>query len=165
MRLLSFIILISMIHQSATGQSATQSKEIVRSFLTDVRSGKYPDRAADYMADTILAHQMNSENPVTVKRTPANYTAHVKEFIQLFGEFSFKVTELLADGNKVYARWIQHGKHLGQLDQYKPTGKTLIEYTSAVYLVENGKITEYWLQSDRKGFEEQLKEQAATTKH
>jgi predicted ester cyclase len=160
MLILLSTIILSLLQQPTTKEPFQQPKEVVRLFLADVRSGKYPTRAVKYMADTVLAHQMNADNPITVKRSPANYTAHIKEFIELFGKFTLEVTELLADGNKVYARWIQRGTHLGQIDEYKPTGKPLIEYTSAVYRVQKGKIVEYWLQSDRKGFEEQLKKNA-----
>lgn len=136
-------------------------KETVALFLKEVRSGLHPEKAGEYMADTVLAHQVNSENPVTVSRTPANYTAHVNEFLSLFGKYEFQVTELLADGDKVYARWIQKGRHLSDIDAYKATRLPLVEYTSAVYRVEGGKIVEYWLQSDRLGMEAQLKNNAA----
>jgi len=133
-------------------------KEIVKKFLTEVRSGLHPENAVNFMADTILAHQLNSENPVSVERTPSSYAAHVREFVESFGQFEFEVTELMADGDKVYVRWKQTGKHLKEIDGYKPTGLPLIEYTSVVYRVEHGKIVEYWLQMDRLGFSEQLKQ-------
>ncbi len=142
---------------SAIAKTVSSPKEIVRLFLEEVRSGAYPEKAAVYMADTVLAHQVTSENPTTVKRTPANYTAHVKEFVTLFGKFDFSITELLADGDKVYAKWVQKGTHQRDIDQHKATGLPLIEFTSAVYRIENEKIAEYWLQSDRFGMEEQLK--------
>ncbi|HEX2535535.1 MAG TPA: Rid family detoxifying hydrolase [Chitinophagaceae bacterium] len=136
-------------------------KEVVAGFLREVRSGLHPEKARHYFADTVLAHQVNSENPGVVQRTPANYTAHVREFLHLFGPFEFTVTELLADGDRVYARWVQKGIHQADIDDYKATGLPLVEYTSAVYRVEKGKIVEYWLQSDRKGMEDQLKRNAA----
>ncbi len=108
------------------------------------------------MADRILAHQMNSEGQTTVERTPDNYADHIREFLQLFGKVSFAITELIADGDKVYARWIQHGKHLDSIDGYAPTGKPLAEIASCVYRLEEGKIVEYWIQIDRLGFEKQL---------
>lgn len=110
------------------------------------------------MADTVIAHQVHSEGPLTVLRTPENYAAHVREFIRLFGRYNFEVTELLADGQKVYARWIQKGNHLQEIDGYPATGKPLVEFTSAIYRVEKGKIVEYWLQTDRLGLELQLRE-------
>ncbi|MBE9586391.1 ester cyclase [Mucilaginibacter sp. JRF] len=131
-------------------------KQIVQQFLAEVRSGLHPENAGLYMADKILAHQIQAENPVTVERTPDNYTAHIREFLDLFGRFELEVTELLADGDKVYARWIQNGIHTNDIDGYKATGLPLIEYTSAVYRVADGKIVEYWLQTDRKGMESQL---------
>jgi predicted ester cyclase len=155
--LLIILTIITYINVSmAQVKKDKEPREIVGKFLLEVRSGLYPDKAKEYMSDTVLAHQVNAENPVTIKRTPADYTTHVQEFINLFGKFEFSITELLADGDKVYARWIQKGKHLKDIDQYKASGKPLIEYTSAVYRVVNGKIVEYWLQSDRMGMEIQL---------
>jgi predicted ester cyclase len=110
------------------------------------------------MADTVLAHQMNAEKQETVKRTPQNYTEHVKDFIRLYGHYEFEITELITQGNKVYARWEQTGRHLADIDQYKATGLPLTEIGSSVYRVENGKIAEYWIQLDREGFNQQLQQ-------
>ena len=139
-------------------ENAKDNKEIVRQFLEIVRGGKDPDKANVFMADTILAHQMNAENQTTVKRTPQSYADHVKEFITMYGEFTFEITELIAEGDKVYARWIQHGKHLAEIDGYAATGKPLTEIASAVYQLKDGKIVEYWIQIDRLGFEKQLQQ-------
>lgn len=139
-------------------ENAKDNKENVRQFLEIVRGGKDPDKANVFMADTILAHQVNSENQTTVTRTPQNYAEHVKEFITMYGHFTFEVTELIAEGDKVYARWIQHGKHLTEIDGYPATGKPLTEIASAVYRLKDGKIVEYWIQIDRLGFEKQLQQ-------
>ncbi|PSR57159.1 polyketide cyclase [Adhaeribacter arboris] len=135
------------------------SKEIVKAFLTEVRSGKAPDQAKKYLAETVLAHQLNSEKKTTVTRTPENYAAHVRELLTQYGNYTFEITKLLADGDKVYARWKQSGHHLTNLDGYNATGKPLNEIASAVYRVKNGKIMEYWIQMDRFGFEQQLQQQ------
>jgi predicted ester cyclase len=66
------------------------------------------------------------------------------------------VEDLIAGGDKVFVRWRQNGRHLVSLDGEKPTGAKLVELTSVVYRVENGRIVEYWLQTDRKGLELQL---------
>lgn len=154
------LIIFTTTMSQSTVKILRSPKKTVELFLNDVRSGLHPEKAIDYMGDTIIAHQLTSENPTTIKRTPENYTEHIREFLSLFGKFEFTVTELLADGNKVYARWIQKGNHLADLDNFIATGMSLIEYTSAVYRVEQGKIVEYWLQSDRLGFDEQLKRNA-----
>ncbi len=135
-----------------------KNKEIVKQFLEQVRSGKFPEKASLYMADSILAHQMNAENETTVIRTPQNYSEHIEDFVQMFGQFSFEITDLIAEEDKVYARWKQIGNHLAEIDGYQPTGNPLIEIASCVYRLENNKIAEYWIQIDRLGFEKQLQQ-------
>ena len=137
---------------------AAENKAIVKLFLEQVRSGKRPDNARSFIADSVLAHQMNSEEQTTIKRTPQNYADHVREFLKMYGNFLFEITELIADGDKVYARWQQTGKHLTEIDGYAPTGRPLTEIASCVYRLENGKIIEYWIQIDRLGFEKQLQQ-------
>ena len=138
--------------------SSERNRETVKLFLETVRSGKTPDKANLFMADTVLAHQMNAEEQIAVKRTPENYSEHVKEFLTMYGNFSFEITELISEGDKVYVRWIQKGKHLTGIDGYAPTGKALTEIASAVYRLDNNKIVEYWIQIDRLGFEKQLQQ-------
>ncbi|QNK64044.1 ester cyclase [Pedobacter sp. PAMC26386] len=137
--------------------SSIENKRVIRRFLEEVRSGRSPEQAALFMADTVLAHQLNAEGESTVKRTPSDYTEHVKEFLSLYGNFQFEITELIAEDDKVYARWKQTGRHLGTIDWHPATGKQLIEISSVVYRLEGGKIVEYWIQIDRLGLEKQLK--------
>ena len=113
-------------------QQSENNKLIIREFLETVRSGKSPEDTKKYMADSVLAHQLNVENETTVKRTPENYTSHINEFLKMYGQFSFEITEILADGDKVYARWIQKGKHISDIDGYLPTGKPINEITKFI---------------------------------
>lgn len=147
----------------ADGQ-ATSPKQIVENFMDDVRSGKNPQNAGLYLADTVLAHQVNAEDPVTLKRTPQNYEDHIREFLKMYGSYSLKITEIIAEGDKVYVRWIQTGKHHAIIDGYPPTEKPIIEYASCVYLIRNKKISEYWIQIDRFGFQKQLEPGSAVKK-
>lgn len=134
---------------------------VVRGFMAEVRSGRDPDAAARYFAPTVAAHQVIAEGGTTVHRTPANYAAHVREFLALFGPFEFRVEELIAQGDRVYVRWRQQGRHLGSVNGETPTGAPLTEISSAVYRVRDGQIVEYWIQTDRKGLEVQLERAAA----
>ncbi|HEX5169979.1 MAG TPA: ester cyclase [Cyclobacteriaceae bacterium] len=152
------ILLFTVFITMAQPENTQVNKEMVRQFLEIVRAGKDPDKANVFMADTILAHQMNAENQTTVKRTPQNYADHIREFLTMYGKFTFEITELIAEGDKVYARWIQEGKHLSEIDGYAPTGKPLTEIASAVYQLKEGKIVAYWIQIDRLGFEKQLQQ-------
>ena len=132
-------------------------KEVVRAFLEQVRAGRHPEQAPRFMAPRVVAHQVTAEAPQDVTRTPQDYAEHVAAFRQAWGDFDFEVTELIAEGDRVYARWRQRGCHIGEVDGHAPTRKPVIELASAVYRVEDGRIVEYWIQVDRLGTEAQLR--------
>lgn len=131
-------------------------EQIVREFFEEVRSGNNPDYSNQLMAEQVLAHQIVSEEEQTVLRTPKDYAEHVREMIDAYGNFSLEIQEFLVQGNKVYVRWKQVGKHVGEIDGFSPTGLPVIEIASAVYKIENEKIAEYWIQIDRSGIQKQL---------
>lgn len=133
-----------------------QSEKTVRDFLEIVRSGKDPQRAAEFMSDSVKANQLNSEHPEVIIRTPQNYTEHVKDFLKMYGNYKFEVTELIANGDKVYARWKQTGNQLTDVDGFKATGLPITVMNHATFRISNGKICEYWITTDRKGTELQL---------
>jgi hypothetical protein len=87
---------------------AAVTRRVVTDFLDQVRSGRDVDRAAALMAPRVRAHQVCSEDEVTIERSPADYAEHVRQI------------------------------------------------NSVVYHVENGVITEYWIQIDRAGVAHQL---------
>ena len=61
------------------GQSRKRGvTKVFKIFLEMVRSGKAPDYANLFMADTVLAHQMNAQEQFAVKRTLKNYSKHVR---------------------------------------------------------------------------------------
>jgi len=134
--------------------------ETVRLFFDQVRTGLNPDAAHQVMAEQVLAHQMTAENEATVQRTPGNYADHVREMIDAYGAFKLEIQEFIAQDERVYVRWKQTGTHIGDVDGFAPTGKTVIEIASAVYRVENGRIVEYWIQIDREGIRAQLQRNA-----
>ncbi|MGE7941964.1 ester cyclase [Lysinibacillus xylanilyticus] len=131
-------------------------EQIVKKFFEEVRSGNNPDYAIELMADQVLAHQVISEEELTVLRTPQDYADHVKEMVEAYGDFTLEIQEFMVQENKVYVRWKQVGTHVGEVDGYQPTSLPVIEIASAVYRIEDEKIAEYWIQIDRAGIEKQL---------
>ena len=135
-----------------------QTRAVVEGFLRTVRSGAAPERAGEFLADVVLAHQVQAEAPddVAVERTPQGYADHVREMLAAWGPFTFRLDVVLADGDLGYARWTQDGHHVGEVDGRAPTGRPMREVASAVYRVADGRIREYWIQIDRLGVLNQL---------
>ncbi|MCD4504999.1 ester cyclase [Chromobacterium piscinae] len=136
--------------------SSEETRRVVQGFLHEVRSGRNPDAAGQYLATSVTAHQLESENPRTLARSPANYAEHVRDFQRLFGAFELRIDELLVDGDRAYARWTQFGHHLAEIDGLPPSGVPVVLIDSACYRVEEGRIVEYWIQADRWGLQDQL---------
>lgn len=131
-------------------------EDIVRDFVLTVRSGAQPDRAAEFLADRVEAHQVRGDAPETIVRTPAEYAEHVRELQDMFGDFELRIDELLRDGARVYVRWTQRGTHAGVIDGEAPTGVPLTAMESAVYEVRDERIHQYWIQADNGGIRAQL---------
>ena len=161
--MLAGALLLAAAGPQAEARVSDEAVTTVRGFMADVRSGRNPDAIERYFAPCVSAHHMTSEGETTVGRTPADYAAHVREFLAVFGRFDFEVEELIAQDDRVYVRWRQQGRHLASLDGEKPTGARLVEVSSAVYRVEGGRIVEYWIQTDRKGLEIQLEKARSET--
>ena len=135
---------------------AAVTRRVVADFLEHVRSGRDLDRVHDLMAPRVLAHQVCSEDEVTIERSPADYAEHVREMRQTWGDFSLTVNEFLVDGARAYVRLTQTGRHLAEVDGHAPTGREVRQINSVVYHVEGGVITQYWMQIDRAGVTFQL---------
>ena len=133
----------------------TAAGRVVARFLAEVRVTGDDEAARSVLADRVPAHQVVSEAPATVVRTPEEYAAHVRDMLAAFGRFRYLVDEVLADGDRVYVRWRQQGLELLAADGSPGSGRPLTEIGSAVYRVEDGRIAEYWIQLDRLGLAEQ----------
>nr|WP_231133976.1 ester cyclase [Motilibacter deserti] len=142
----------------ALGDDAAPSsgEQLVREFFRVVRSGREPDRAGEFFAPVVLAHQVRSGAAETVRRTPEGYAGHVREMLGQFGRFNLTIDELVAAGDRVYVRWTQAGRHVGAIDGVAATGRPLTVVASAVYRVSGGRITEYWIQQEDSGLTAQL---------
>ena len=86
---------------------------------------------------------------------PKDYAEHVRDDRNIWKLF-IRNSKLLVQDSKVYVRWKQVGTHIGEIDGYEPTGLPIIQIASAVYRIENGKISEYWIQIDRSRIQNQL---------
>jgi predicted ester cyclase len=66
------------------------------------------------------------------------------------------IEDLIAEGDKVVARWRSRATHRGDYMGIPPTGKE-VEFTGiSVYRIEEGKIAESWTVEDQLGLMRQI---------
>jgi predicted ester cyclase len=69
--------------------------------------------------------------------------AVVTEFRSGFPDVEFRVTDLLAEGEQVWARWTLLGTHLGTFHGIPPTGKSIeINDNFNLFCVAHGQLVE-----------------------
>jgi steroid delta-isomerase-like uncharacterized protein len=75
---------------------------------------------------------------------------------EAFSDLKRPVEDLVAEGDKVVARWTSTGTHDGSFQGIPPTGKTVTTSGITVFRLEDGKIVEEWSESDMLGMLQQL---------
>ncbi|PRY51297.1 SnoaL-like protein [Geodermatophilus tzadiensis] len=118
-------------------------EDVVRGFLLDVRSGARPDRVHRYLAPRVQAHQgPPGAVHAVVERSPGQYAAHVQEMQRAVGPWTFEVLGVTAAAaGRVEAAWRQSGA----AGTGGSPGRRVVEHGRATYLVEDGRITQYWI--------------------
>lgn len=127
---------------------ATRGPEhLVRGFLEDVRSGRRLHLAHRYLAPWVRAHQgpfRTADAPVVV-RTPSQYAEHVREMLEDSGPWRFTIQDLAAHDGTVTASWRQVGTAAARHRR----GSVTTERGRATYRVQDGRITEHWIEAVR----------------
>jgi len=78
------------------------------------------------------------------------------DFRQGFPDVVSTIEDLIAEGNKVVARWRSRATHQGEYMGIPPSGKE-VEFTGiSVYRIEAGKIAESWNVEDQLGLMQQI---------
>jgi predicted ester cyclase len=78
------------------------------------------------------------------------------DFREGFPDVVSTIEDLIAEGDKVVARWRARATHLGEYMSILPTGKE-VEFTGiSVYRIEAGKIAESWNEEDELGLMRQI---------
>jgi predicted ester cyclase len=78
------------------------------------------------------------------------------DFRQGFPDVVSTIEDLIAEGDKVVARWRSQATHQGDYMGIPPTGKE-VEFTGiSVYRMEGGKIAESWTAEDQLGLMRQI---------
>jgi hypothetical protein len=74
--------------------------------------------------------------------------------------YDFIVEDIIAEGNKVMVRFVAKGKHEGHLFGYEASGNMVKIDGIIEYEINDGMITNHWMQADSVGLIEQISRMA-----
>ena len=73
-----------------------------------------------------------------------------------FHGLNVTINDIMADGNKVIARFTARGTHNGEFMGVPPTGKAIILTAIEIFRVKDGRIVELWGEVNMMGLMQQL---------
>jgi steroid delta-isomerase-like uncharacterized protein len=108
--------------------------------------------------DELVAPHYAADDPVSAEppRGPAAAKRVVTLFRTAFPDIQFTADEVIAEGNRVVARWTARGTHRGPFLGVPPTGRTVTLRIVDILTVEEGKLTGMWALFDRLDVLQQL---------
>lgn len=89
-------------------------------------------------------------------RGPAAFAANVAALRQGFPDLRFTIQELVAEGDRVAARWTWTGTHTGTFRGFAASGRRVRDTGIVIYTLAGGRVAGAALETDRLGVLQQI---------
>jgi len=135
------------IKMSAT-QTPEKNKEAVRKLYEEIlNTGKLD-----------LLNQIVAEDFVGIngQKGPAAFAEPIKPLLVGFPNIQYAVEDLVAEGDRVVARFKWQGTHTGSFRGFAASQKEVTNKGIAIFQFKDGKIVQSWIETDRLGFLQQI---------
>lgn len=131
--------------------STVEHKEIVSRLVEEAFSQGDLDVVDELLAPDSVGHAYPDE-----LHGPAEVKGFVSTFRSAFPDLQFEVRDLIAEGDKVVARWVARGTHEGEFNGIAPTGRGIEMTGITIERIEDGRVVEGWTNRDALGMLQQL---------
>ena len=128
-----------------------ENKKLIRRYQEAYNKGDF-ERLHEFLAPDWVAHTWTPGIPKSLAATREVHLMHLSACPDL----EYTIDDLIAEGDRVVARFTVRGTHLGPLMGFAPTGKRLEVQGISIFRIAGGKIVEHWAVSDIAGLFVQL---------
>jgi predicted ester cyclase len=90
----------------------------------------------------------STEIPESLPAGPEGVRAFYEGLRSAFGDLTYVVEDIIAEGDKVVVRWSWRGHHTGTFRGMSPTGRAVHLSGIAIYRIEDGKAVQRWVSGD-----------------
>ena len=132
--------------------SADDNRALAQRFYEEVWNKGNLDAVAELLTGDFVDHAAPPGFPSGPEGAKQVFTM----YRSAFPNFSLTVEDLIAEGDKIVARWVTRGTHQGELMGIPPTGKQVTVTGIDVFRVAGGKLAEHWAQFDMLGLLQQI---------
>ena len=131
--------------------SVEENKALVRRYIEEMDKGNMA------IVDQLFATNCVSHYPGGLDvRGPEALKEHLTGIYTAFPDFLHTIEDMIAEGDKVVARFINRVTHKGEFMGIAPTGKQVVFTAIAIFHIVNGKFVETWAAIDVLGLLQQL---------
>ena len=101
--------------------------------------------------ELIHPHFVNHEAPPDNPQGPEGLKETISWLRSLWGPMRFTIEDEICEGDKVAARVVMHGRHVGEFLGRPPSGKEFATKQIHIWRIENDKAIEHWSVRDDLG--------------
>ena len=107
--------------------------------------------------DQVIApNWVNHDGSVPPLQGPEGFKRLTMGFRSAFSDIRLEIEDMVAEGDKVAARWRFHGTNSGSFWGMPPTGKAVNVTATGIFRVVDGKVIDNWVNLDFLGLLQQL---------
>ena len=96
------------------------------------------------LLDTLFSPLFSDQSTPGQPPGPQGVKAYFAQVHAGFPDMQITIEDLIAEQDRVVARTVWRGTHLGPYDGVEPTGKRVARTMIQIFRLENGKILEEW---------------------
>jgi predicted ester cyclase len=124
-----------------------ENKATTRRVLEELFEKGSFDAIDELVHPDFINHEAPPDNP----QGPDGLQETISWLRGLWGPMHFEIEDEITEGDKVVARVVMHGKHVGEFLGKEPTGKEFATKQIHVWRLEDGKMIEHWSVRDDLG--------------
>jgi predicted ester cyclase len=129
-------------------QMQRNCKAIVRRFFEDILNTRRLEMLDQVISDEFIGFQG--------EKGPKGLAQSVSSLILAFPDIRWTIEDMIAEGNKVVARWSWKGTNSGSFNGHPPSNREVIHHSIVIYQLSGEKISKAWMQADRFSFFQQI---------
>jgi predicted ester cyclase len=135
----------------ATIRTQEENKTIARNFFATVDKQDF-NKLNEILSDDFKLNAPGLEKPWTKD----DVFKDIKKYYTSFPDWHHEIEAMIAEGDKVAVKLVQHGTQTAQYEGIAPTGVKVTKSAFHLLTINNGKIKEWWGLEDDLGMMLQL---------
>jgi steroid delta-isomerase-like uncharacterized protein len=132
---------------------SAENKAVVRRWVVEGFNTGDP-AIADEIIDPAFSYHHPGLPPIP--SGPEGYRQLVAMYRDAFPDLNITMVEMIAEGDRVVARWTAQGTNTGEMMGMPPTGKAFQAPGMNMFRINGGKVAEVWTSFDDLGMMQQL---------